>query len=344
MATDIKLPTATAAQFQASPPKPLEEAGLADSQLVEARTGILYGDSGLGKSTNLAEVAKKMYELTGKPVRLVAFEDSSKTVFQPLIDAGIVEAVFVSKARQPLVVLRRLGRGEWPVFAENGEFKSWRPASEAANYSAYIIEGLTSGAESVLEDQRENHRMMREQKGDAFEIGGEKFAVASQTAIYFTQAEMIRAIKAFGMLPVDRVFWSAHEAKGIEEDTKIPIRGPGIVGSAATDKVRKYVGLLLHIEGVPNPSTKIVEPRIYYGRHADPNFPQVFYPAKTTIPLVKVEELKKLYPNGYFEPRLQNGRLVNSLADFIEVEIRLVREATESLAKWKAEVDAKRKQ
>ena len=52
--------------------QPLElEIQPTDTQRVAARTLVVYGDSGLGKSTNLMFAAKWLYAQHGKPVRLV---------------------------------------------------------------------------------------------------------------------------------------------------------------------------------------------------------------------------------------------------------------------------------
>lgn len=312
--------------------------GQGDQELIAGRTTILYGESGVGKSTNLRFVAQQLYQETGLVTRLISFEDSTKTIFKPLIDLSMVQALFLTKMPDPLVVLRRLSRGDWPVFKADGTIASWtrlRPNEVAG----YLIEGLTSGSESLLEELREEHRFLREQKTDAFEIGAEKFAPASQTAFGFVQQEMLRGIKGFGMLPVQRVVWSAHETTGAEEDTKDPIRGPGLVGSKATAKVQKYCGTLLHFE--IDKSKGAPKPRIYYRQHPDWKFPNISYPAKTTVPVEMLGELEKMFPGGYFEPGVTYG---TGLDKFFSVVDGLVARFThQELSAWMHEVDAQRK-
>jgi hypothetical protein len=343
---ELVLPTAVASkngnsQYQAAPLEvPLDKS---DAQVVAARTIIGYGDSGLFKSTNARFFAQHIYKKTGKPVRLIAAEDSSKTIFEPLIEVGIVQAVFFTKAQEPLVTLRRLSRGEWPVSGADGKV-TWVPL-KPGEIGGYIGEGLTSMSEQLLEYCREKHLYLREQKNDAFEIGGEKFATASQTAFGFVQSEMLRAIKSFGMLPVDRVLWTAHETKGQEEDTKAAIRGPALVGTAMTPRLQKYCGVLLHFDGYPveekgKDGLKITRTkvRVWYQRHPDAQYPNISYPAKITLPVEMLAQLEKEYPGGFFEPTTLGG-----LDKFLESEARLTDTATDELRKWKAEVDAQRK-
>lgn len=317
--------------------KPLSvDLGQSDQLQSSGRIVLLYGDSGLGKSTNARFFAQYEYERTRLPGILVTAEDSSKTIFQPLIDAGIVQPFFISKVKHPLVYVRKLTTGQIP-FEDNGK-EAWRPSFTPGVYGFAIFEGLTTFGEGILEQMREEHRFLREQKGDAFEIAGEKFATASQTAYGFAQMEMLRALKASGMLPVDRVLWTAHETSGQEEDTRAPLRGPAIVGSAATDRIKKYVGLMLHVEKmtkeerVNNEKIIRVYPRIYFRNHPDPKFPNIFYPAKTTIPVEKQGELDKRFPGGYFEPGTQYGE---GLDKFLKVEEELVRSSADDVKKWK---------
>lgn len=312
-----------------------------DQQVANARIIIEYGSSGLGKSTEAEKFARYEYEKTGLPGILVSAEDSSKNVFEPLISIGVVKPIWLSKVKQPLVWIRKITQGRFPLDVEG---KTWSDPIEPGQYGFVIVEGLSTLAEQVLEDQRENHRFLREQKGDAFELGGEKFAPASQTAYGFTQQEMIRALKSSGMLPVDRVLWTAHEAAGTEDNEAI--RGPGLVGKAGTNLVQKWCGVLLHVEEVRSVvkasdggSLTVQKPRVYFTRHPDPKLPAITYPAKVTLPPAIRSRLNAQYPNGYYEPTLEYG---SGLDKFLETEERLIREAAETGKKWKEQIDAKK--
>lgn len=326
---------ATALPTAATGGKPLDmDLGQSDEQQIAARTTVLYGDSGLGKSTNARFFAQYIYELTGLPSVLVAFEDSSKVVFEPLIELGIVRPVWMTKAQYPMTSLRMLAKGKLP--SVKGDKVEW-DAIKPHQYGGYIIEGLSSGAESLLEFVRENHLFLREQKADAVEIGGIKVSAASQSAYGVVQSEMVSALKGFGMLPVERVLWTAHESKGMEDSAII--RGPGVVGSAATAKVQKYCGLLLHVDGVKD-AKGVMRPRIYFNRHPDPVNPAITYPAKTTVPVERINDLLTTFPGGYFDPGVEYGTGIDK---FLRVERELVAQQTTNIADWKAKLDGARK-
>lgn len=303
----------------------------------QAPTLMMYGDSGGYKTTGAFYAAKYYYNLTGKKVRLIAAEDSTKLIFEPLIRADIVDAVFMTKSVNPLVDLRNLGRGLWPV---GGKWIATTPGE----VSAYIIEGLTSLSELLLEDLREKHRMLGEQKGNSFEEGGEKFAKSSQFNYGFVQEEVLRAIKAFAAIPgIRRVVWTAHEVKAVDGDNQ-SIRGPALAGVAKTPHVRKYCGVMLHHEVYSvdkiDPLTKEkrtdISVRVWFKDHADHIFPAIHYPAKVTLPTSQILELDKHFPGGYFIPTLTDG-----LDKFLAVEAGLLSSATGDLSTWKKEVDSR---
>lgn len=318
-----------------------------------AKNIMLYGESGLGKTTNAVQFAKLMYELTRKPVRLITAEASSQTLFEPLIKLGVVLPFFLPSASSPLAYFKALRSGAWPV--EGSKWQTWKEGAAGS----YIIEGATSIPEVLLEELRERGLLLREQKSDAFEIDGHKFSPSSQSAYGFAQSEMLAAFKEFASLPgVERVLWTGHETKGVDPDTKQAIIGPALVGSAKTAHVQKYVGMLLHVENYPMTHTLGVKEkdvrgsekaltavsnvvRVWYERHGDVNNPSITYPAKTTIPTAMLPKLWARYPNKYFTPVVKDGVLTDHLGDFLRFEMSLVDEQTALDKAWKEEVDGK---
>lgn len=269
----------------------------------QGHSAILYGNSGIGKTTQLYYVAKRLHAETGKPVRCVSWEDSSRMIYAPLIQSGAMDYLSVVSSPDPLALLAELREGNWPTPDRKGWMQREKWAGEV---SGYILEGLTTGCESVLEACRQGHRFLREQAKDAFETGGRKFTAASQTAYGFAQAELLVAVKQFSDLPVDFVLWSAHEAGGMDDDAGL-IRGPALVGKAKTARVQAYVGAVLHLDRTPNGVYCFFKP------HADPAMPGVTYPAKITLPPEVAAQLQAKYPDGRFPVRLERP----DLADFL---------------------------
>lgn len=265
---------------------------------IDGRVVVEYGDSGIGKSTDAHSVARFYYGASGLPVRLITVEDSSKQVFADLIDAGIVQPLYISKVKEPIVALERIVEGHWPD--ASGKLTDDSPVLKRGEVSAYIIEGLSTIAELIRDYLRTNRRMMREQKEDAFTIEGRTYAASSQTAFGFTQDKTLELLRISGGLPVERVWWTAHEMNGKDQENGI-IRGPALVGSAATNKVRRNCGLMIHADRIEG------ELRRYVSDHPDPKAPAATYQAKVTLSPLVAEEMRKKYPKGYFVPKLPQG-------------------------------------
>ena len=297
----------------------------------QAKGICLYGDSGFGKTTQLGIFAKWLYARTGKPVRVISAEDSSKSILEPLINVGVVDYYNLTKVKDPVAELRDLAAGKWPV---DGTWQPYIPGS----HSGYGLDGLSSIAESLMEDARENHRFLQGQTQNVYTIGGHKVSAATQQGYGFVQDEMIRAVRAFASLDgVQRVMWTAHEVKSEDAD-HLNLRGPAIVGKAKTPAVQKYFGMVLHLDGITDASQKTTR-QLWFTRHLDPKIKDVYYPAKVTIPLSQVETLLKRFPGGFITPTATFG--IDALLD-AEVELQSVE--TNSLRDWKASIDAKFKQ
>ena len=140
-----------------------------DIKLAEAKSACFYGDSGLGKSTQATVFAKWLYARYGRPVRLISAEDSSKTIFEPLIAVGIVQPTFITKAAEPLAMLRNLSKGWWPT---SDPKKPWDANYIPGSISGYVIEGLTSIGELLLEHIRENKWLLQGQEKNVINEGG----------------------------------------------------------------------------------------------------------------------------------------------------------------------------
>jgi hypothetical protein len=306
-----------------------------DLSLLRGRLLMDYADSGDGKSTRAHSFARHYYRKTGKPVRLVSAEDSTRITFQDLIEVGIVQPLYITDTKTPLSTYERIMEGEWPTgkFEEvKGTKKEiWEKKSEWSGIvSAYIFEGLSTFSENMLDLLREQGRFPREQS-DGFSEGGRTFMAASQTAYGFIQSEAIKLLKNSGMLPVERVLWTAHESKGKEEFGGGSTRGPKMVGSAGTDSIRKYVGVLLHSDRVGS------EIRTYVENHPDSLNDKIQWKAKSTSMPLLAKEFKARFPKGYFTPTLPDKTYVGArdgLIPFLEAEEEIARISTDAAAQF----------
>ena len=337
---------------------------------------IIYGNTGTYKTSQLEKLARYLYEKTGKPGRLISAEASSFQIFQPLVEVGIVEPLYITGHKDPLTLMRWvICDGMWPVTV-NGKWQWGKTAPNSV--SAYFIEGLSSFSESILEDQCTKQRKLSmdvvgafeegcncdaEKRNDKHPVTGrlehtkecrvQKFSHAGRSHYGFAQNVLIQLLNNCPSLPAEYVVWSAHEALGEEKDTRKPIRGPGIGGSAKTDSVQKYCGTLIHCEMYTRPGpaltaeqctaglqpTTEAKVRMWYKSHPDKDFANVEYKAKTTVPSMELAKLEAKYPGGFFVPGREHG-----LDEFVRAQEEILAGKTEDLEGWKVKVDEKFKE
>lgn len=313
-------------------------------------TTVIFGDSGTYKTSNLGHAARYIYRKTkGKRIRLVTAEQFRP--IEPLVEAGVIDVFSITRSTNPLVSLRKLSYGWWPNAEGTKLIETPKDVLES-QVGAIFMEGLTSISDLLMEDARDKQRQLGQTPVGKFVEEDEKFCNNPLDHYGFVQREMLARIRGFCALPVDYIIFSAHEAKGEEEVSRSPIRGPGLTGTAATDKVAKEVGNLLHFEVYSEPVEQLdsktkqrttiyrTNVRAFFVPHPDPKVAGVLYKCKTRVPPERINELVKRFPGGYFEPSLSNG-----LDLFLQAEDELTsRDATAAAVEWKATQDAQFKQ
>lgn len=303
-----------------------------------ANTLLIYGETGTYKTSNIGRFARYMYEKTGKPTRLISADGGGWMPVQAEIDAGIIDALRIVEAEQPLPLLRKLGQGYWPI---EGKLQ----LSDLGGVGAYCIEGLTSISMLLLRHLVKTGRKVSEEVIGKFEeeieVDGrrvkESFSAPSRSHYGFIQNFVLDMLASFRALPVERVLFTAHEGKGSDDITNQMVYGPATVGKAITDKLPAEVGDLLHFYAVPvgSPTSKL-EVRCYLDKHPDTQT-RILWPSKARLQPEQVEEFNKRWPDRCFPLTLDQG---------IEAYLRFQDESRSTggatAAEWRASIDAKR--
>lgn len=326
-----------------------------------------YGESSSRKTTAMGRAAKYVYEKTGLPGRAVYSDIGNWQVIRPLVEAGIVEPFNISGEPELLALLRKLSRGYWPTGLKDGRPVERHPAPAGfkdpigitmpkmsldpqlgSKVGFYIWEGLTSTSELLmkyLRDYRINikaNEPLSPFKTKDLDSGQDMLFCANSMAHYgYVQDEMISTLlPELAALPVERVFITAHEAGGSDEGDKLPIRGPGLVGKAGTDRIGKNLGDVLHHEVYNEADPKdpkgllVTKVRVYFKNHSDPRLLNTTYKCKTRLPEDQVAALEKIYPGGWFS--------VDKYDEFLAIYDGLLAKSSDNVAKWKQDLDKKR--
>jgi hypothetical protein len=331
---------------------------------------MFYGDTGTFKTTELMECAKYIWEKTGRRMRMVSAEMASTAdIARAYMEAGMVEVHWLTVGSHPRAELRKLARGEWkyvvsklnpsvPVprekwaelHAKGQAGIAWLPTPDEdwAQIGAYAWEGATSIAELLLLDVMGNKTIAGQDSTGMAAAGytedGEYLGGASKSMYNAGQQDVLRVLKESPKQLYDAskgkviaVFFIAHESKGIDELTKVPMFGPALIGSAATNKVPKDVGTLIHFEARTDQKSGAKMVVAYFQDHPDSENAMIKWKAKPRIPatVAAQAEVAKLWPQGCVPLTLNPP---SHITDFLRVQDRLTGGTADGLREWMQEV------
>lgn len=344
-----------------------------------ARTILIYGNSRTFKTSNCGYAAEYLYEKSGgKPVRLVSADKGDPLgPLANLVERGIV-IPFLFEVDQsnpdPKSILSvggswaikytpsllvRLSSGYWPNTMQRGrmqitgteqDFIAPGIGNDLSQVSGYIFEGLTSFADMLMEHVVSEGRKINEDVVSKFQVqipgqGSDSFGSGSRGHVGWVQNTTLQFLRRLPNLGVERVLVTAHEASGVEDDTKSPIRGPAVVGKAVTSKVLRDAGTCIHAESYDVPVTVRQDEvevtimrnkvRMFFESHADPIFKNVPYLAGPRLPPEKIPFLREKWPASFFSPGL--GYKQGGLDEYLRVEDELIG-SDEGMEAWKKRV------
>jgi hypothetical protein len=298
---------------------------------------LIYGDSGVGKSSQLPNFARFVLERTGRKTRMVSVEASGAKRVASAIDAGLIIPFWLT--HNPRSALPKLIRGEWPVavndagspVADASQATKLRylptPPAEWDEIGAYAFEGTASMAELIVDCLRREGRKIQQDVVGLYQEDGENLGAAApshhgaaQQDIGYLLNEAPRGLFAASKGKVLYVLFTGHEAKGVDKDTQAgstgTVYGVGTTGTAFVGKIPKKVGTLLHFVK----DSKARKIWVYFDDHPDEENQFKIWKAKADLPAHPgvMAALEKKWPGGRFELTLGNAKNpVQTLYDYM---------------------------
>ena len=320
----------------AEAPKTLDQIAIAQQISINLNTTLIFGESGTAKSTNIGFEAERIFRETGKITRIV-YGDLGGDPYRHLILAGIVNQVRISALEKPMLALRRLSKGWWPTDPKKPNQLQDPGTTDWSKIGMYGNEGLTCFGDIILRWLRLGGKSLSQdpnysiQEKDELTGMQETFYGSNMSYYGFIQDTLFELVANFAQLPIQRVIWSALEARGEDQTSGETVIGPALAGKKAGPKVPSWVGDCLHFDlappvkdpKTPKPTDILMQYRAYFINHQDKKT-LIPYKCKPRVPARQFLELLKRWPEGWFPLELDGG-----LDRFLKMEEDLVRAGAE---------------
>lgn len=254
----------------------------------------VYGPSGVGKTTQVMELALYTRARFGKATRLVSCTGGGWSSIQPAIDEGLVLPTFIADRLSPVETVDRLSKGWWPADPMDPS-SPLVPPEKQPSFDGIGATAFDCGSEicewfmqsMIAKEAAGQIRMSTEGLAARFKDGDTNYATPSR-AHYGTIQNLIAAfIRQSKGLTDQYVLWTFLEQRGQDENTRVPVYGPAIIGQKKSDVAPAWFDDTLHLCFIPvmnNKSKELEnERRMYLTQHTVGDDPVPFL-AKTRIP------------------------------------------------------------
>ena len=260
------------------------------------KADLIYGATGTYKTSQIGQAALYILDKYGKKTRLVSADGGGWAPIQSLVDAGIVEVWPIRNRQYVIESIDKACQGWWPLDPADPMSEIVSPLDarcKLRDIGMIAYEGLTSFGSAIMGKLKTPGVQLSQDPNYVLRDGQTDYAGGSLAAFGFVQDRVYDFVMKTHMIPViEKVLWTALEAKGEEQGTKIPIFGPDIEGKKATGKAGQWFGNMFHMEagqtevGVDTESKTLslkTQVYMYFKNHADP-VSRIVFPAKIRAP------------------------------------------------------------
>ena len=317
-----------------------------------ATTLMCYAPSGGGKTSQIANMARYVYEKWGKKTRLISASGGGWAPIERegLVEAGIVEPFDIRNRPQALADVRRLSDGYWPRIVTEGGRKIRKFSSDEVckvtptewrGIGLVAVECIQSIATALIGHIADTNSA--EKVGYArvtYDEAEYTFGSTDKGHVGLVQRELQKlVVKGFGSLPVEFVMFTSLVGKGEDKRTGDTIYGPDSIGTALTHVIPSWVGDCFHLDILPpqdGGDSPLGQYVAWYVKHPDP-ITGVEYKCKVRVSPRETAALFGAYPNGYIPLTTEVG--IDGFYRFLDKLGSSTAEATKS---WKDKIDKAR--
>jgi hypothetical protein len=299
---------------------------------------MVYGASNSGKSTQARYIAEFVHKTYNKKTRLIALDRGSLwSPAQDLVDQGIIIPLEFPTSYEfnPMAVMRKLRRGEWPEggvinkptaseirradgsveikYKTNTIWKPWTE-KETAEIGAYVVDSWTSFATAFMSDTKQKNVRVGQDSGSVpRNEEGEQMGTNTISHYGDAHTEILDGFQSFESLPVHVTLFTALEGLGTDDSsgTKRPALGPETVGKAiGGNTLPSRVNHCFHLVAEGGGKAKVI--KAWYDKH-ESEIPKLLWPAKVTLVPAELKEFWAKWPSGFIPLSLERG-----IGEFLE--------------------------
>ena len=254
---------------------------------------LLFGASGVGKTSQSLELALYTAMKKSKKTRLVCCSGGGWTVVQPGVEEGLIEPTYIRDRANPVETLDRMTKGWWPADPQDPASPLIPPEKQKdwANVGAIFYDGISEACEwtmqtMVSKEARGEVRISTEGLAARFKDGDTFYATPGRAHYGTIQNNIGNFVAQSKSIPDRYIVWTALELKATDDVTRVPIYGPDVIGKAKSSVAPAWFDDTLHLTMVPVLQGKIMknERRMYLTQHTIGDDP-VPYLSKTRIPV-----------------------------------------------------------
>ena len=299
-------------------------------------THLWYGPTDVGKTAQLGRIAKWHFDRTGEISRLVSADSGWQSIEPPLIWdpenlEGILECWNVQGLPDPWSPLIAVTEGEWPkvVIGPDGKpkLRMLKPGFRGGRIigagdrivGQYFFEGISTLGNVGMQDHIRTQRAIGQDVVGKFtstvDEEDEKGKLVSRVMTFAKAAQshygqvqdwiLLDLVPRTGRMPVSRVIWTGHEAKGDDDISGIKnsVLGPATVGRATVDRTVQKFGHSLHLTSetsfVGKPPKIVREFKAWFVKHPDEVLTRMNWPTKISLSISASQALLAKFPGGF---------------------------------------------
>jgi len=237
---------------------------------------LIYGPSGSGKTTQAEELAKFVREEMGpdKKVRLISASGGGWSTIQSSIDLGWIDPLWLPDSQHPFEALDRLSKGWWISGGTPGAplgLTAPENQSDWDQVGGIMFEGLKEIADllmrnAVTREANKEIKIATQGVAASFKDGATTYGAPAMAHYGAIQNHIEMCVANSKSLGGKYCVWTSLELKAVDDNTRLPIYGPDVIGRAKTSIAPAWFDDCLHLHFMPVAGKPAVR-RMYLQTH-----------------------------------------------------------------------------